>query len=127
MLLLRMLLRAVRIEAAVSTLGSNTKVKGLSMRPINSPRAAVWSLVLIVSLGLFADIGPISHASGPSDVREYVQKARAAYKEKNYPAMIDNLKKALELRPNYWLYTYNMAVGYTLNGNKSEAINWLNR
>jgi hypothetical protein len=66
-------------------------------------------------------------AQNPSDVRQHVQKARAAYKEKNYPAMIESLKLALALRPNYGPYIYNMAVGYALNGNKDEAINWLNR
>lgn len=68
-----------------------------------------------------------SPAQNPSDVRQYVQKARAAYKDKSYPVMIENLKLALALRPNYGPYVYNLAVAYALNGNKDEAINWLNR
>ena len=68
-----------------------------------------------------------SPAQSPSDVRQHVQKARAAYKEKNYPVMIENFKLALALRPNYGPYIYNVAVGYALGGNKDEAIKWLNQ
>ena len=61
------------------------------------------------------------------DVRQYVLKARAAYKDKNYPALIENMKAALAIRPNYGPYTYNVAVGYALSGNKREAFEWLGR
>lgn len=61
------------------------------------------------------------------DVRQYVQKARAAYKDKDYAALIENMKAALTIRPNYGPYTYNVAVGYALSGNKQEAYDWLGR
>jgi hypothetical protein len=41
--------------------------------------------------------------------------------------MIENLKEALRLRPNYGRYIYNVAAGYALSGNQSEAIAWLAR
>ena len=41
--------------------------------------------------------------------------------------MIENLKLALRLRPNYDRYIRYLAAGYALSGNKPEAIAWLNR
>lgn len=61
------------------------------------------------------------------DLRQYVLKARAAYKDKDYAALIENMKAALAIRPNYGPYTYNVAVGYALSGNKREAFDWLGR
>jgi len=61
------------------------------------------------------------------DVTALVRNARVAYREKNYSVLIENLKQALVIRPNYGRYMYNIAVGYALNGNKDEAIAWLNR
>ena len=59
------------------------------------------------------------------DVRQYVLKARAAYKDKDYSALIENMKEALAIRPNYGPYTYNVAVGYALSGNKGRlSIGW---
>jgi tetratricopeptide (TPR) repeat protein len=68
-----------------------------------------------------------STAQNPQDVRQYVQKARAAYKEKSYLTFIENMKAALALRPNYGPYIYNIALGYALSGNKTEALSCLNR
>lgn len=91
-----------------------------------SYRSTKWVAMLVLT---FALVGVTAHspAQTPQDVREYVQKARSAYREKNYPALIDNMKKALELRPNYGRYMYSIAVGYALSGNKDEAVQWLNR
>src|SRR4051812_1798697 len=72
---------------------------------------------------------PVTQSFGQTNpnLKSYVQRAQTAYKEKNYPVLIDNMKRALELRPNYGLYTYYLAVGYALNGNQQEAFSWLNR
>ena len=81
-------------------------------------------LVLLVAIAL---IRPHAFAQPAPDIRQYVQKARAAYREKNYSALIENMKLALALRPTYGPYTYNIAAGYALSGNKQEAFVWLNR
>ena len=95
--------------------------------PNRNSRHAKWVVVLLLLLGFSSGWWRHSFAQNPPDVRAYVQRARAAYKEKNYSMLIENMKSALELRPNYGPYTYNVAVGYALSGNKAEAFNWLNR
>ncbi|HEV7397267.1 MAG TPA: SMP-30/gluconolactonase/LRE family protein, partial [Pyrinomonadaceae bacterium] len=71
--------------------------------------------------------GPGTLAQSPQDVRPYLQKARDAYRAKNYPELIESMKQALNLRPNYGRYVYTVAAGYALSGNKEEAFAWLNR
>ncbi len=83
-------------------------------------------IILIIVFGLNPWVSLNLRAQSP-DLRQYVQKARAAYKEKDYAALIENMKAALALRPNHGPYIYNVAVGYALSGNKQEAFNWLGR
>jgi len=85
------------------------------------------AIVLAILFGLNPAVFLNVLAQSPQDVRPYVQKARAAYKDKDYAALIENMKAALALRPNYGPYTYNVAVGYALSGNQQEALNWLRR
>jgi SMP-30/Gluconolactonase/LRE-like region len=70
---------------------------------------------------------PASTFGQATDVRTYVQNASAAYKRKDYAALIDNMKQALRERPNYWRYNYNIAVGYALSGDAASAVRWLNQ
>ena len=84
-------------------------------------------LALAILLGLSPSTLVIICAQSSPDLRGYVQKAQAAYKDRDYAAMIDNLKAALALRPNWGAYTYYLAKGYALSGNKSGALNWLGR
>ncbi|MEK6333675.1 MAG: hypothetical protein AABM67_01925 [Acidobacteriota bacterium] len=95
--------------------------------PNRDSRQTKSAVLLLLLLGFSSGWWRDSIAQTPPDLRQYVQKARAAYKEKNYSALIENMKRALELRPNHGPYTYNVAVGYALSGNKAEAITWLNR
>jgi hypothetical protein len=85
------------------------------------------SALVILLVGITPRICPSAFAQPSPDIRQYVQKARIAYREKNYSALIENMKLALALRPTYGPYTYNIAAGYALNGNKQEAFVWLNR
>lgn len=64
-------------------------------------------------------------AQTSGDVRTYVQNASAAYKRKDYPTLIDNMKLALRERPNYWRYIYNIAMGYALSGDEATSVRWL--
>ena len=85
----------------------------------NKLRAIIFSIVF--------SLNPLQVGAQTPDVRQYVLKARAAYKDKDYAALIENMKAALAIRPNYGPYTYNVAVGYALSGNKREAFDWLGR
>jgi hypothetical protein len=85
------------------------------------------SALLILLVGIALPICLSAFAQPSPDLRQYVQKARLAYREKNYSALIENMKLALALRPTYGPYTYNIAAGYALSGNKQEAFVWLNR
>jgi hypothetical protein len=61
------------------------------------------------------------------DYRYYVEQATKTYKEKNYSAYLENMKMALELRPNHPRLMYNLAGAHALLGNKREALLWLSR
>jgi len=86
------------------------------------------SVITILSLAILC-CPWIKHSQAQSgqDISQYVQKARAAYQQKDYSTLIENLKQALAVRPNHASYTYNIAVGYALSGNQTEAYSWLNR
>jgi len=86
-----------------------------------------YSIYLSICLLLVIILATPSFAQTNQTLKSYVQQAQKAYKEKNYPVLIDNMKQALEVRPNYGLYTYHLAIGYALNGNQQEAFSWLNR
>jgi hypothetical protein len=72
---------------------------------------------------------PSSFAQGEQahDYRYYVEQATKTYKEKNYSAYLENMKQALEFRPNHPRLMYNLAGAYALVGNKGEALTWLKR
>jgi hypothetical protein len=61
------------------------------------------------------------------DVRYYSQEAARAYKEKNYAAYLENMLRAVELRPGNPTLLYNLAGAYALNGNRREALDKLAR
>lgn len=85
-------------------------------------RAGIFAVIFSLNPALSTNVP----AQSP-DLRQFVLKARAAYKDKDYAALIENMKAALELRPNHGPYIYNVAVGYALSGNKQEAFDWLGR
>lgn len=63
----------------------------------------------------------------PKNGRYYEAQARKAYQGKDYPAFLENMKLAAELRPNHPRLMYNLAIGYALNGRREEALIWLGR
>ncbi len=58
----------------------------------------------------------------PRTARYYRQQASLAYKAKDYPTAIDNLKKALDLIPDHPTLFYNIAAISALQGEKAAAI-----
>lgn len=72
---------------------------------------------------------PLALAQGEQvrDYRYFVEQATKTYREKNYSAYLENVKMALELRPNHPRLMYNLAGAHALLGNKAEALLWLGR
>ncbi len=62
-----------------------------------------------------------------TDARQYAQLAVKAYKEKDYAAFLENMKRAVDLRPTHQTYMYNLAVAYALAGDRQKALEWLRR
>src|SRR5207247_10117755 len=83
---------------------------------------AVICLMLIVQ-----NISTAQDKVPPKEADGYVKLAIEAYQAKDYPALIENLKAALALRPTHQSYMYYLAKGYALSGNKAEALRWLNQ
>ncbi|HEX8368759.1 MAG TPA: hypothetical protein VF604_09470 [Pyrinomonadaceae bacterium] len=56
------------------------------------------------------------------------QQSLAAYKNKNYAAFLESSRKAAETGPaNHPTLFYNVARAYSLTGNKTEAVKWLEK
>ena len=63
----------------------------------------------------------------PKDAGYFAQLALKAYKEKDYAAFLENMKRAIALRPTHQTYMYNLAIAHALAGDKREALAWLRR
>lgn len=61
------------------------------------------------------------------DVRFYLRQAAKARQEKNYAALIESIKAALELRPGHPTYTYNLACAFALNNDSAKALELLEK
>lgn len=59
--------------------------------------------------------------------RKFERQAIADYRAKNYPAFLENIKKASNFRPNHLRLIYNLAVAYNVNNQMDEALNALNQ
>ncbi|HEX8177073.1 MAG TPA: hypothetical protein VF543_18420 [Pyrinomonadaceae bacterium] len=85
-----------------------------------------WALATLLPACLLFTHAHLS-AQEVRDVRYYSQEAARAYKEKNYAAYLENLLRAVELRPGNPTLLYNLAGAYALNGNRREALDGLAR
>jgi hypothetical protein len=63
----------------------------------------------------------------PKDGRYYEALARKAYQEKDYASFLENMKMAVEMRPNHPRLMYNLAAAYALTGHQDEALQWLTK
>lgn len=85
------------------------------------PRLRVSGVaVLLIAIFLLAQAA--ANDDPPRTARYYRQQAAAAYKAKDYPAAIENFKKAAELVPDHPTVIYNLACTYALAGRQSEAL-----
>jgi hypothetical protein len=69
----------------------------------------------------------IAQDNQPKDGRYYESLARKAYQEKDYPAFLENMKVAAQMRPNHPRLMYNLAAAYALTGHQDEALQWLGK
>jgi hypothetical protein len=95
------------------------------------PLFLLLTLFAFVIIFLSTDLRfvPASFAqdAGARDARYYSDQALKAYREKDYPAYLENMKRALELRPEHPRLMYNLASAHALVGNRGEAVQWLAR
>jgi hypothetical protein len=89
-------------------------------------------LALILLGGLLICASGIGHScfaqnEPPKDGRYYEAAARRAYQAKDYPTFLEDMRLAVQLRPNHPRLMYNLAVAYALNGQRSDALLWLDR
>ena len=89
-----------------------------NLSAIAMSRARPISRLLIAAVALL----PLTRADEPKTARYYRQQAAAAYRAKDYPAAIENLKEALGLIPDHPTLFYNLAALSALQGKKTEAI-----
>jgi sugar lactone lactonase YvrE len=82
------------------------------------------SLSLFVCLSLLS-VGSFAQNEPAKDGRYYESAARKAYQNKDYPAFLEGMKLAAQLRPNHPRLMYNLAVAHALNGQRAEALGWL--
>src|ERR1700730_16442787 len=81
--------------------------------------------LLVTSLTITPPI--LAQTQQHPDARYYYQTAKKAYQEKNYPSLVENMKRALQLRPTHQTYMYYLAAGYALTGNRFEALSLLSQ
>jgi sugar lactone lactonase YvrE len=80
-------------------------------------RATACTLLLaLIASSLFAE------TPKNGDVRALFEEAMNAYKQKNYALFVEKMKAVRELRPHHQVYIYDLAGGYALAGNKTQAI-----
>ena len=91
-----------------------------------NPRRVLSVIGLCVGISL-AGLIALAQEDQPKDGRYYESLARKAYQEKNFQSFLANMKLAAQLRPNHPRLMFNLAAAYALTGNRSEALQWLDR
>ncbi|MFL6228063.1 MAG: hypothetical protein ACJ741_04730 [Pyrinomonadaceae bacterium] len=90
--------------------------------------SALLVLLLVCVCVLSGVLAANAQVEQPKDAAGYIAAARKAYGEQNFAAFLENAKRAEELSPpNYPRVMYYLAIGYALNGDKQNALAWLER
>ncbi|HEX8163045.1 MAG TPA: hypothetical protein VF538_14330 [Pyrinomonadaceae bacterium] len=92
-------------------------------------RLGAWCLIvaLLAAGAASSNVSSAAQADAPEDGRYFEAQALKAYRAKDYPAFLENAKRAVALRPNHSRLMYYLAVAHALSGNKAEALLWLDR
>src|SRR5262245_27734152 len=88
-----------------------------------------WTLsITCIAMSVIAAGAPVSAADDAAkDARYYRQQAAVAYKQKNYAAALESLKKAEQLIPDHPSIVYGIASMYARLGNEAESLAWLSK
>jgi hypothetical protein len=89
-------------------------------------RALLLAICFLLGAGVCINVA-VAQVEQPKDGRYYEAAALKAYRAKDYPSFLENTKRATALRPNHSRLMYYLAVAHALNGNKAEALAWLDR
>lgn len=95
-------------------------------------RAKTSRKFIEIAAAVFLLLNLISAAAAQTERRYpwqyFWQQSLAAYKNRDYAAFLENSRKAAETGPpNHPTLFYNVARAYSLNGNKTEALRWLEK
>ena len=85
---------------------------------------------LLIVAYCIAALNVVSLAQSNSEIaqsRTFERAAIANYKAKDYPAFLNNMKQASDLRPDLPRLLYNLAVAYALNGKSEDSVAVLKR
>ena len=86
------------------------------------------ALLIALLFALFTQALAAAQDEQSKNADAYIAAARKAYGEQNFPAFLENAKRANELSsPNYPRLMYYLAIGYALNGDRQNALLWLER
>jgi hypothetical protein len=115
-------------------LGEERAEAGASMTLLKDRRATgrrlgAWCL-LFATFAAGANRSGVSSAAQvepPKDGRHYEAEALKAYRAKDYPSFLENTKRAAALRPSHSRLMYYLAVAHALNGDRADALLWLDR
>ena len=84
------------------------------------------SLLTLLALSLVFNCGRAQQDT-TRDGASYYNEGMKSYNAKDYRGFLTAMQKAAALMADNPIPIYNVACGYALTGNKSEAIRWLNR
>ncbi|HEX8650943.1 MAG TPA: hypothetical protein VF708_08870 [Pyrinomonadaceae bacterium] len=85
-------------------------MRDAGQHPIRAARNII--LVMMCACALSTHLISSAQTQQPKDARQYAQLAVKAYKEKDYAAFLENMRRAMDLRPTHQTYMYNLAVAY---------------
>jgi hypothetical protein len=94
---------------------------------ITATGKALLTMLCAVACVLSMQLLSLAQEKQARDARYYAGRAMKAYREKDYAALLENMKMANSLRPTHQTYMYNLAAAYALVGDQKEALDWLRR
>jgi hypothetical protein len=100
--------------------------KGTRLRRASCRGALVLAICFLIGAGVCRD-DAVAQVEQPKDGRYYEAQALKAYRAKDYPSFLENTERAAALRPNHSRLMYFLAVAHALNGNRADALAWLDR
>lgn len=84
----------------------------------------LFTVILFLAVHL-CGLRAVAQHQESTDARYYQQQAAAAYKAKDYRALLINLEKAHALNSQHPSIIFNLGIAHALLGNKKEALDWL--